>query len=171
MGRDKALLPFGEFDTLTQYQQAKFAPYFRQVYISCKSHSKFDFDANFIEDLTDYEDSAPHVGLISAFEQLQSDAIFVLSVDTPFFKIEHFEKIYAQFQDHDAIIAQSPSGAQPLCAIYSRSVLPHLKNLTETKKYRFAHLFEKINIHTVLFEDESIFTNLNFPEDYEKALI
>lgn len=169
MGRDKALLPFGGFKTLTQFQLAKFKPHFKNVYIGCKHKSKFNFTANFIEDIPRYKDSAPHIGLISAFEQLDTDAIFVLSVDAPFFNIEQFEKLYDQIGAHDAIVAKSPNGKQPLCAIYKRAILPDLKALTREKKYRFAYLFEKIDLHFVQFEDENIFTNLNTPEDYEKA--
>ncbi len=121
--------------------------------------------------MQEFEDSAPHVGLISAFEKLDADAIFVLSVDAPFFNIEHFEKLYQQMDTHDAIVAKSPNGEQPLCAIYKKTILPHLKKLTKEKKYRFAHLFEKISVYFVEFEDEKVFTNLNTPLDYKKAQI
>ncbi len=171
MGKDKALLPFGGFETLTQFQLAKFHPHFQKVYVGCKSKTKFDFEANFIEDLKEYEDSAPHVGLISTFETLKTDKIFVLSVDVPFFDITHFEKLYAHLDDHEAVVAKSPKGKQPLCAIYRSSILTSLKELTHEKKYRFAYLFEKIDIKFVTFDDEKNFTNLNTPEDYKKAML
>jgi molybdopterin-guanine dinucleotide biosynthesis protein A len=170
MGADKALLPFGGFDTLTQFQLSKFTPYFKNVYIGCKHKTKFDFDANFIEDLKEYEDSAPHIGLISAFEKLDSDYIFVISVDAPFFNNEHFKKLYEQLEEYEAIVAISPDNKQPLCAIYKRSILPHLKELTKEKKYRFAYIFEKISVKFVEFDDEEIFVNLNTPQDYEKCI-
>ncbi len=168
MGEDKALLPFAGFDTLTQFQLSKFTPYFKDVYIGCKDKSKFDFNANFIEDLKRYEDSAPHIGLISAFEKLESAAIAVISVDAPYFEAKHFERLYDKLADGDAVVSKSPNGNQPLCAIYKRSILPLLKEMTAQKKYRFAHLFEKISVKFVEFKDEGIFTNLNTAEDYEK---
>ncbi len=169
MGRDKALLPFDQFDTLTEFQLAKFTPHFKNIYIGCKSKTKFDFKANFLEDLPQFEDSAPHIGLISAFEALKTDVIFVVSVDAPYFNSEHFEKLYQNLDTYDGVVAQSPNGNQPLCALYRKSILPHLKILVKEKKYRFAHLFEKITVNFVVFEDENIFTNLNTPEDYEKV--
>jgi molybdopterin-guanine dinucleotide biosynthesis protein A len=171
MGKDKALLPFKGFDTLTQFQLAKFQPNFKKIYIGCKSKKKFDFEAEFIEDLKEYKDSAPHVGLISAFETLKSETIAVLSVDVPFFEVKHFEELYKYLGTHEAVIAKSPQGKQPLCAIYKSSILPQLKQLTDEKKYRFAYLFEKIDVKFVEFEDEKIFINLNTPEEYKKALI
>ncbi len=169
MKTDKALLPFGGFDTLAEFQLSKFKPYFQKVYIGCKNKTKFNFEAEFIEDLKQYEDWAPHIGLISAFEILNEDAIFVLSVDAPFFNIEHFEKLYKELNSKDAIVAKSTDGKQPLCAIYKKSILPHLKELTKEKQYRFSNLFEKISVDFIEFDDNEIFTNLNTLEDYKRV--
>ena len=51
MKKDKSLLPFGGFDTLTQFQLFCLQKLFKTVYISCKDKSKFNFEASFIEDL------------------------------------------------------------------------------------------------------------------------
>ena len=167
MGRDKALLPFGGYPTLTEYQIARFTPYFENIYVSCKSREKFNFEANFIEDLPHYDDSAPHIGLISAFETLHETYICVLSVDTPFFSHEAFQKLLTHTDTGaDAIIAQSPRGYQPLCAVYRCTTLPDIKILTEKKQYRFSHLLERISTAFVKFDDEATFTNLNTPEEY-----
>ncbi len=172
MGRDKALLPFGSSPTLTEFQLEKFAPFFEHIYVGCKDKNKFDFKANFIEDLEIYEDSAPYVGLISAFEQLQSDTICVISVDAPFFNAEHFKKLLKENnQKYNALVAQSPTGIQPLCAVYKKSTLPYLLQLTNEKRYPFKYLYEKISVKFIPFEDEKIFTNLNTPHEYEKAML
>jgi molybdopterin-guanine dinucleotide biosynthesis protein A len=169
MKRDKALLPFKGSNTLTQFQLNRFKPHFEEVYICCRDKTKFDFEAKFIEDLQEYEDFSPYIGLISVFETLDVDAIFVLSVDAPFFDIEHFEKLYGELNSKDAVVAKNLDGKQPLCAIYKKSILPHLKELTKEKKYRFAYLFDKIDVKFVEFNEEKIFTNLNTLEDYKRA--
>ncbi len=170
MGRDKALLPFSGSPTLTEYQIARFSPFFEKIYVGCKDKNKFNFEANFIEDLPEYEDSAPHIGLISALESVHEECICVLSVDTPFFDAEHFQKLLQYDKpSYDAIVAQSPKGNQPLCALYRRSALPHLKAAVKEKKYRFSHLFERLHVRFVPFEEERIFTNLNTPQEYEKV--
>jgi molybdopterin-guanine dinucleotide biosynthesis protein A len=171
MGSDKSLLPFGGFKTLTEFQLSKLSQKFKKLYVGCKDKEKFQFEANFIEDLKEYKDSAPHVGLISAFETLKCDTIAVLSVDAPFFEAKHFEKLYLKLDTHEAVVAQSPQGKQPLCAIYKSSILPQLKELIDEKRYRFAYLFEKIDVKFVEFEDEKIFTNLNTTEEYKKAML
>ncbi len=167
MGQDKALLPFGGYPTLTEYQIARFTPYFENIYVGCKNKDKFEFKANFIEDLPCYDDSAPHIGLISAFEKLHEIYICVLGVDTPFFSHKEFQKLLTHTDtDTDAIIARSPRGYQPLCAVYKRSTLLYLKNLSDQRRYRFADLYAQIQTDFVPFEDEKIFTNLNTPDEY-----
>ncbi len=171
MGEDKSLLPFGGFPTLTQFQLHKLQPYFKDIYISCKSADKFDFKANFIEDNPLYQTSAPFIGLLSIFEKLQCDKIFVLSVDTPFFQPEHFEKLaHHDSKEASIIVSKSSSGVQPLCAMYKKELVPIMIELIAQKKYRFSGLFDKITTKYVDFSEDEIFTNLNFPEDYKKAL-
>lgn len=171
MREDKSLLPFGGFSTLTEFQLHKFQPHFNNVYISCKSKEKFAFAANFIEDNPLYQTSAPFIGLISVFESLQCDEIFVLSVDTPFFETEHFEKLLSHNEQNTSIIvSKSSTGTQPLCAIYKKEILPIMIELMAQKRYRFSGLFDKIPTKYIDFSEDKIFTNLNCPEDYKKAL-
>lgn len=171
MGEDKSLLPFGDFPTLTEFQLHKFQPHFENIYISCKDKKKFDFQANFIEDNPLYQTSAPFIALISIFETLQCDEVFVLSVDTPFFETEHFEKLLSHnSKEASIIVSKSSTGVQPLCAIYKKEVLPIMIELMAQKRYRFSTIFDKIPTKYVDFSDDEIFTNLNYPEDYKKAL-
>ncbi len=171
MGENKALLPFGDFPTLTQFQLAKFSPYFDALYVSCKDKSKFTFQANFIEDNPQYQISAPFVGILSVFEQLQCDMIFALSVDTPFFDYQHFNKLLSyESKTSSIIVSKSSSGLQPLCAIYKKEIMPVMIELIDEKKYRFSELFCKIPTTYVDFSEDAIFANLNYKKDYQKAL-
>ena len=84
MGKDKALLPFGKYESLTYYQYTKLQKLFDTVYISTKE-KKFDFEANFIYD--NYNESSPLAAILSIFESIKVESIFILSVgvkDNPF---------------------------------------------------------------------------------------
>jgi len=171
MKKDKALLSFGSYPTLTQYQLSKFQNHFKDIYISCKDREKFDFNANFIEDEKEFKESAPFIAILSAFNDLKYENIFFISVDVPFFGIDHFERLYEKIDGFDGVVAKSPNGIQPLCAIYNRSILPHLMDLINKKSFAFAPLYEQIDLKFVVFEDEKIFTNLNTQNDYKNAII
>ncbi len=168
MGEDKALLPFGDFETLTEFQLHKLQAHFDNVYISCKSKKKFNFEANFIEDNPAYHDSSPLIALLSAFEQLQCETLFIISVDTPFIQAQHYQALY-RYHDRQtkAIVAQTTSGTHPLCALYT--INPFLLHSVLKKRYRMTEYLENIATRFIHFEDESAFANLNFQEEYQKA--
>lgn len=169
MGCDKALLPFSSSPTLSEFQYKRLSNFFKKTYISCKSSDKFNFEANFIEDI-EYEDSAPFIALISIFEELEDEYVFVLSVDTPFFGIEDFKTLHDNLENEDAIVAKTKDGYQPLCAIYKKTSLPILKSLTKERKYRFSGLYDKIKVKYIEFENDKSFDNLNYYDDYKKAV-
>ncbi len=168
MGKDKALLPFAGYNTLSEFQYNKLSSLFDKVYISSKE-DKFDFGTTVITDR--YEESSPLVGIISIFETLEVDEVFILSVDAPFVD----EKVIESLLEHkkeklDAIIAKSAGGTQPLCGVYKRSILPlALKHLREGN-HRLYDLLGEAHTQFVMFADDALFTNLNHPHEYEDAL-
>ena len=169
MGEDKALLPFGGFSTLTQYQYNKLSQLFSHVYISTKNSTKFDFEANFIEDIEDVY--APTLGFISAFKTLKVDAFFAISVDTPFITQEIFSKIInTDKKNYNATIAKLNGKVQPLCGIYHQTLLNDFEEMLREDRHKLGFLLQKKETKYVAFEDENLFLNLNHPHEYTKAL-
>jgi len=167
MGRDKALLPFGAFSTLAEFQYSRLSRIFSKVYISAKSN-KFSFNVEVIEDR--YEASSPLVALISIFETLNESTIFVLSVDAPFVNEETIGRLYARLNSvSDVIVAKSNNGLEPLCAIYRRTFLEKAKNFLEEERHKLKSLFSELIVDEVEI-DEACFMNLNYPAEYEEAL-
>ena len=168
MGEDKALLPFWKYPTLAEYQYARLNHLFENVYISSKE-DKFDFECKVIKDTLQV--SSPLVGLISIFETLQVDEVFILSVDAPFVNEEIIKILLKQNEPSlDVIVAQSPKGIQPLCGIYRRSILPLAYAQLEKGNHKLSDLLELANTYFVQFEKEMPFTNLNHPQEYQEAL-
>ncbi|SFV56570.1 Molybdopterin-guanine dinucleotide biosynthesis protein MobA [hydrothermal vent metagenome] len=168
MGRDKALLPFGEYPTLAEYQYRKMQNIFESVYLSAKKN-KFAFPAELICDR--YEASSPLAGIVSAFETLDTDALFVLSVDAPFITEKVIAALFeANRKNTDAVIAKSPDGIQPLCGIYKRSLLPFAKQQLLDNKHRLTSLLKQNRSRFIAFQDNTPFENLNHPHEYEAAI-
>jgi molybdopterin-guanine dinucleotide biosynthesis protein A len=167
MGKDKALLPFGKYATLSEFQYRRLAELFEEVYLSSKEH-KFNFPAAVITD--NYKESSPLVGIISLFETLKSDAFFILSADAPFVDEKVIEKLLSHEEAFDAIIAKSPHGVEPLCGIYRRSILPLAKKHFARNNHRLNDLLKEAHTQFVMFEDNAPFTNLNHPHEYEDAM-
>ena len=168
MGQDKALLPFGGYASLAQYQYERLKEIFESVYLSAKEE-KFGFNAPLIADR--YEVSSPLAGILSVFETLDADEVFILSVDAPFVNEKVIGKLLEENRaDADAVIAQSPDGLQPLCGIYKRSLLPLARQHLEMNSHRLTHLLKETNSRFVRFDEDAPFANLNHPHEYEKAL-
>lgn len=168
MGKDKALLPFWNFTTLSEFQQERLKPWFKKVYISAKEN-KFDFTCEWIPDKR--EESSPLVGLVSILESIEEDEVFVLSVDAPFVDEKVIEKILSHDHDRlDAIVAKSPSGIQPLCGLYKKSMLPFVNKQLEKNNHKLQSVLDLAQTYYVDFNDDLPFTNLNHPHEYEKAI-
>jgi molybdopterin-guanine dinucleotide biosynthesis protein A len=177
MGEDKALLPFGDKPTLTEFQYKRLKQIFQDVYISCKDAKKFDFSADFIEDIQTENIYAPTAGFITVFSILHAkyplgvEEIFVLSVDTPFISINEINEILRHKDDnYDAIIARTPEGIHPMCGVYKKALHVSFQNMLQTNEHKLTKLLKESNTLFVEFEDESNFLNLNNPGEYKEAL-
>lgn len=169
MGEDKALLPFGGFETLAEFQYTRLRQLFSRVYLGAKSDSKFAFDADIILD-PEGADFAPTAGFVGAFTLLEDDRIMVLSVDTPFVGEKVFASLIAA--DHeklDAVIARTPSGTHPMCGIYHRSLLDEIERMLREGDHRLGKLLSASATRYVMFEEEESFANLNHPHEYREA--
>jgi molybdopterin-guanine dinucleotide biosynthesis protein A len=169
MKRDKSLLPFAQYSTLTEYQYSRLSQLFSHVYISCKSKNKFNFQANFIEDVED--DYAPTSGFIASLQTLQSEKIFVISVDTPFISQSEIANILEHDDDTlDATIARLNGKIQPLCGVYHQSLKEKFLQMSKKSEHKLGFLLQKVKTNYVDFSDEENFLNLNHPHEYEIAL-
>ena len=175
MGSDKALLPFAEFSTLSEAQHHKLSQLFSQVYLSSKEN-KFDFNCEVIEDT--HAESSPLVGIVSVFETLEADEVFILSVDAPLVDKSIIDRLLEKRESKnkeetvnaDALIANSPDGVQPLCGMYRRSILPLARTHLAQNNHRLTALLKASHVKHVHFESNIPFTNLNTQEEYKTLL-
>jgi len=174
MGEDKALLPFGDFDTLTEYQHNRLSKIFKHLYISCKDRSKFHFEANFLEDIEDNLSAnifSPVVGFHTIFTLLKAKRVFVISVDTPFIEVEEITQLLnADTQTINATIATTEKKIQPLCGIYHSSLHPSFQKMLEEDNHKLQYLLKTSNTKYIDFKNSEKFLNLNHPHEYEEAL-
>ena len=171
MGKDKALLPFGRFETLVEFQYQRLKEIFETVSISWKSE-KVRFGANSIFDEKSFSEiSAPTVGLYSILKKIKTEYVFIISVDSPFFGETEISKLFQEIDNgYEIIVPQTEYGIEPLIAIYSKSLLEKIRTMLENGNHRLGKMIKDSNTKYVRFENKDVFTNLNYPEEYEKAL-
>lgn len=171
MGQDKALLGFGKYNSLAEYQYIKLKKLFKTVYISTKT-DKFDFKAPLLIDR--YDESSPMVALASMFETLEEEAILILSVDMPMIEKPEIDKMIEAYHDNrstaEIIVGISPRGLEPLFGIYSRKILPTVHTLLSQDTHRMKALLDSAKSIFVTYENAHSFANINTPQEYRSIL-
>ena len=168
MGRDKALLPFGSFETLSEFQLNRLKDCFSSLHVSCKTKDKFSFNANFIEDTDEFKEYSPLVAIYSILKEFSGD-VCILSVDTPFVTCSTFEKLFFLKQNFDVAIAKSSFGSHQLCGIYSTKILPLLKKQLNKGEHKIRDFLNQVKTTYVEFDNDEEFVNLNYFDEYKKA--
>jgi molybdopterin-guanine dinucleotide biosynthesis protein A len=164
MGEDKALMPFRGYNSMAEYQYKRLQKIFSSVYLSSKSN-KFDFDCNIILDR--YEPSTPLVAIVSAFEELNCDAIFLISVDMPLISKKDIQALinsYFKEPDFDIYTLKSSFGVEPTVAIYTKKIATLALKMLQTNNYKLKNLIANSNTKTIFTEDNIV--NINTKDDY-----
>ncbi|GHV09313.1 molybdenum cofactor guanylyltransferase [Campylobacterota bacterium] len=167
MGRNKALLPFGGYETLVEYQFSRLAAsgLFAAVRVSIKE-SELPFDAPVVRDrCTDF---APIFAIVAALSSTPFDRVFFIAVDTPFFDEEAIATLLAR--PEPAAVARSASGDHPLCGVYERTLLPHFQRSIANGDLAIKSVLETIDTGYANFDD-ALLANLNTREEYAAALL
>ncbi len=168
MGRDKALLPFANYSTLSEYQYRRLEKIFNRVYLSSKV-DKFPFDAKIIFDK--YEEYNPLNAIISSFEEINSEAIFFISVDMPFLSLLSIEKMIEIYRDssYDIVATRGSVGLEPMGSIYSKDIYKIATKMYSKNNFKLKNLILNSNSYDFCVEDKELL-NINKEKDYNKAL-
>jgi len=171
MGEDKALLPFGGYSSLAEFQYERMKKIFLHVSISAKNIDKFSFTCKAIEDPKNITTFAPTAGFVAMFNTLHVKKVFVLSVDSPFINEGTIKALIDADNDSlDAVIAKTDQGTHPMCGIYHSSLHVRFQEMLKNDNHRLGKLLSESNTKYVYFEDEAPFANLNHPHEYQEAL-
>lgn len=169
MGEDKSLLPFAAYKTLAQYQYERLKPHFKHIYFSSKVN-KFDFledDDNIIFD--DDEIYSPMVALKTILQNIKNQKVFILTVDTPFVKIDTIQQLLLASKNHEITVAKTEK-LHNLCGIFDTSILYKIEEALSQDIHKIGYLLKQSHTQEIEFFDENEFLNVNKKEDYLKAL-
>ena len=200
MGRDKTLLPFGGFATLTHYGAHKFGRIFERVFVSSK-FEKFnpslplikDADADEIlqSNLTEARNDAPTssaqiypqdtsnlsepafspmLALYSILKNFPYESVFIVPADMPFVSEECVRELYKFSGEYDMVIAADESHTHSLCGFFSGDLADAAGELFAAGEHKIGLLRDRCRCKIVKFAREDEFFNINYQADYEQAL-
>jgi molybdopterin-guanine dinucleotide biosynthesis protein A len=134
-----------------------------------------------VKDVKVYYDREPGLGplggLLTALLNSEHDYTFIVPCDLPFIQPRLIELLWRQNTDAEIIIPFYNDHMEPLAAFYHKKCIPHIEQaLYRSERHMLsfhANLFvQKFALQTFFTkaEIERMLFNINFPEDYKKAL-
>lgn len=166
MGKDKALLPFKEKNSLAAFQHDRLKPFFKNIFLSSKVN-KFDFPCEIIYD--EGEVFSPLIALRTILQNIKAKKVFILSVDTPFVSLESINTLIKNSYSYDVCVAKTQK-LHSLCGVFDKSCLKEIEKMLNEDIHKIGFLLKNVKTNIIEFENDDEFINLNMVLDYEKAL-
>ena len=165
MGEDKSLLHFKN-TTLWQYQYDKYSKIFKNVYLSSKTNKFDSIDDDKITFDNDNNIFAPLIALDSIFKTIDTQKVFIVSVDTPLIRLDTIDKLISYSKDYDITVAKTDTKIHNLCGVFDTKIKSKLQNMLDDENYKINFLIKNSNYYEVYFDDEMQFINTNTKDEY-----
>lgn len=166
MGKDKGMIPF-HGSTFIERIIKTVAPFVSELIISANDPGYAELGYSQIRDLV--PEKGPLGGIISAGGSCRTKYMLVVSCDLPMLQPGVISSIINQAgQGYEAIVPLHSGKAEPLCALYSVSVLPIFKKQIEEDDLKMRNILKKILVHYVDIPGHlggNSFLNVNTPEE------
>jgi molybdopterin-guanine dinucleotide biosynthesis protein A len=177
MGRDKALLPWGE-GTLLDHAVARLSAVCPDTRVLCGAAPRYEgHGAPVVPDRV--PGAGPLGGLQAALTVLAGTpggCALLLGVDMPFVTEDVLRALLAWSEGHDAAVPVLEDGPQPLCAVYGVSCGPAVEERLLRGDLRMTGFWDAVRVRRVtsaelraLGNPAHLFQNLNHPAEYEDA--
>ena len=173
MGQNKALMEF-QNETMIGRILRQFSDC-SEVLVSASQRGLYEADG-----LRVVYDEADSIGPIEGIRQLIRHAgeeyVFICAADMPFVNREIADYL-AEFvsSDYDCYVVTDEDHVHPLCAIYSKRVLPVIEELIRAKKYRLIEIFDRVRTKYVSLKhtdfDRRVVRNVNTKDEFLALLL
>ncbi len=174
LGTDKGLLKL-DGKTLVQYSIDTVKPLCNEIIICSNNPDYKKFGYPFVEDI--YTNMGPIGGIHSGLNYSGTGINFILSCDMPFISSDAISYILANSDNFPAVIPiHDNKRLEPLCGVYSKSMLPLIEKQIEKKDLKLMNLISasrhsEIEFHTGLsFYHPRLFFNINDKDSLETAI-
>ena len=172
MGRDKAMLPFGN-ETLLQTLIDRYSA-LGPVGVSVDRAGRFPFHG--ATELPDpFPGQGPMNGVVSGFRQTEATELLLTAVDLPYGDPALAQRLNTLRGGADVcVLRRGPKGFEPLFAVYGRRCQETAENCLAEGRRSMMALFDRVKVRCVTpeelpgFDLERICTNINTQEDYRK---
>ena len=172
MGQNKAFLTWND-QSFIEHITGELSG-FAEVLVSCREPELYrGLELPLVVDERD--DIGPLEGIRCLLKKASCESIFICAVDMPLVTEELVRFLWKKKDpESDCLAVQTRKQPEPLCAVYSKRVLPVIETMLSEGEHRLYALLERITTQTVHPEEgdfgEEVVRNLNFYEDYEDCV-
>lgn len=166
MGRDKALLPW-QGKTLIEHVHAQLLEHFVEVLVASGTPERYA--ALGIEGIADAPGvEGPMAGLLAGLEHASCADVYIHPVDNPDVDEELLRSLFCALEvGVHATVLESPSGLEPLIAIYHRSSVLAFREAAAARRFGVQAVLARLKVARV--KREHAVRNLNEPGDLDGA--
>ena len=168
MGQNKALMEF-QNETMIGRISREFSK-LGEVLVSASKCGLYE-----TEGVRVVYDEIKEIGPIEGIRQLVKasgeDYIFICAADMPFVNTE-IARYIAEFisSDYDCYVVADAERVHPLCAIYSKKILPVIEELIREGKYKLMELLNRVRTKYISLEhtdfDRRVLRNVNTKDEF-----
>ena len=170
MGAEKGLIPF-DGKLLIVYPVEMLREFCAQVIISSNTYA-YDFLG--VPVIPDHAiGGGPMTGIYSGLLASSTEFNLVLSCDMPMITADLLKHLIASADGCTAAVAWHKGFAEPLCGIYSRSLIGELENHIKEGKFKLITFLEEMGVRFIEIDERlpfyhpNLFLNVNTPHDLE----
>jgi len=174
MGRDKALLPWGDGDLL-DHALTRLRACCDDVRVLCGPEPRY-LERGVPSELDAAHNVGAVAGLLTALERAAGRPALVLAVDLPHVTVPLLEALVARLPAHDAVVPASPRGPEPACAVYGPGCLAPLRQRMAGGQLSLQSFWPDVRVARLegaalarFGDPQRLFDNVNTPGDYITA--
>jgi molybdopterin-guanine dinucleotide biosynthesis protein A len=169
MGRDKALLPYGE-TTLLEHALARAREVTNDLRILSGSNRRYeDLGVPVLEDVIC--GAGPIGGLYTALVDGFANGaprVFWLAVDLPNVRVAFLHELIARLDEADVALPRTSRGDEPLCAAFrTEPCLGAVRRAIFEGRLKLTSALDGLRVRCV-DGDDAAFLNVNTPEEYAR---
>lgn len=170
MGQDKGMILFQNKPMISHIlEEVKKFELPLKIITNIDAYNVFGYEV--LKDII--PEKGPMGGIYTAIQHSKSDAVLILSCDTPFLTFEVINHLLSVAGNEGITVAQTENQLHPLCAVYKVSLKNELKKRIATGQLKMQEFIASVqskvvNMDCFIEQKSNVFANMNTPMDLAK---
>ncbi|MDI6601834.1 MAG: molybdenum cofactor guanylyltransferase [Thermoanaerobacteraceae bacterium] len=142
MGKDKALLQWGDTDLLGNSINI-----LREIFdeVIVVSSTVYSYNVKYVSDI--YNGQGPLSGILAGLGASNDRYNFITAVDMPFIDIRLIRYMQKMTEGYDIVVPKNGEFLEPLCAIYSKDCIDKIDSMMKDGQKKYLHSLRRLKLY------------------------